>query len=90
MNIIRQTKEEGVSLRKTFLIMLCVSMAITVLLLFSSFHTLRSFHQLSAATDAYIELEEADGVNEVYVRVDENKLYYVTTDGETGSVDIWE
>ena len=26
----------------------------------------------------------------VYVRVDENKLYYVLKDGEAGSVDIWE
>lgn len=27
---------------------------------------------------------------DVYVRVDENKLYYVLKDGESGSVDIWE
>ncbi len=26
----------------------------------------------------------------VYVRVDENKLYYVLEDGETGDVDIWD
>ena len=25
----------------------------------------------------------------VYVRIDENKLYYVLKDGETGSVEIW-
>ena len=30
-----------------------------------------------------------DGANAVYVRVDENKLYWVKGD-ETGSVDIWE
>ena len=27
---------------------------------------------------------------DVYVRVDENKLYYVLENGETGDVDIWE
>ena len=27
---------------------------------------------------------------DVYVRVDENKLYYVLEDGETGDVDIWD
>lgn len=27
---------------------------------------------------------------DVYVRVDENKLYYVLDNGETGDVDIWE
>ena len=27
---------------------------------------------------------------DIYVRVDENKLYYVLDNGETGSVDIWE
>ena len=27
---------------------------------------------------------------DVYVRVDENKLYYVLKNGESGSIDIWE
>ncbi len=27
---------------------------------------------------------------EVYVRVDENRLYWVSKDGEAGSVEIWE
>ena len=30
------------------------------------------------------------GTVDVYVRVDENKLYYVLADGETGDTDIWE
>ncbi len=30
------------------------------------------------------------GTKEVYVRVDENKLYYVLKDGSNGDVDIWE
>ena len=31
-----------------------------------------------------------DGTEDVYVRVDENKLYYVLENGETGDVVIWE
>ena len=30
------------------------------------------------------------GTKDIYVRVDENKLYYVLKNGETGDVDIWE
>ena len=30
------------------------------------------------------------GAADIYVRVDENKLYYVLENGETGDVDIWE
>ncbi len=30
------------------------------------------------------------GTADVYVRVDENKLYYVLENGESGDVDIWE
>lgn len=30
------------------------------------------------------------GTVDVYVRVDENKLYYVLKNGETGDLDIWE
>ena len=29
------------------------------------------------------------GTTDVYVRIDENKLYWVKKDGETGSIDIW-
>ena len=31
-----------------------------------------------------------EGTADVYVRVDENKLYYVLADGENGDVDIWD
>ena len=42
----------------------------------------------------HINLEEIAGkvpkdTADVYVMVDENKLYYVLEDGETGDVDIW-
>lgn len=29
------------------------------------------------------------GATDIYIRVDENKLYYVLKDGKTGDVDIW-
>ena len=43
----------------------------------------------------YITSEDIAGkvpknTTDVYVRVDENKLYYVLEDGETGDVDIWD
>jgi len=42
----------------------------------------------------YISLEDIikkmpEGTTDIYVRVDENKLYYVLKNGETGDVDIW-
>ncbi len=43
----------------TFLLMLFVSLALTALLLFTTFQTIKSFHALSDATDAYIELQDA-------------------------------
>ena len=30
-----------------------------------------------------------EGTEKVYIRVDQNKLYWVGKDGETGDVDIW-
>ena len=40
-------------------------------------------------TPADITKKVPKGTTEVYVRVDENKLYYVLKNGETGDVDIW-
>ena len=59
MSFIKQTKEQGVSLRMTFLIMLLVSVLITTLLLFTTYQTIMSFHALSNATDIYIDLQDA-------------------------------
>lgn len=59
MSFIKQTKEQGVSLRMTFLIMLLVSVLITSLLLFTTYQTIMSFHALSNATDIYIDLQDA-------------------------------
>ncbi len=41
-------------------------------------------------TPADIARKVPKNTADVYVRVDENKLYYVLEDGETGDVDIWD
>ena len=41
-------------------------------------------------TPADIAKKVPKGAVDVYVRVDENKLYYVLKNGESGDVDIWE
>ena len=41
-------------------------------------------------TPADIAKKVPKGTADVYVRVDENKLYYVLKNGETGDMDIWE
>ena len=47
------------SLRPTFLLMFIISIGITAALLLMSYHTIRSYHALSEATDNYIELQDA-------------------------------
>ncbi len=58
MNLIKQVKEQGISLRRTFLVMLLVSILLTIVMLFTAFRTIRTFTRLSDATDTYIELQE--------------------------------
>ena len=41
-------------------------------------------------TPADIAKKVPKNTDDVYVRVDENKLYYVLKNGESGDVDIWE
>ena len=41
-------------------------------------------------TPADIAKKVPKNTEDVYVRVDENKLYYVLKNGESGDVDIWE
>lgn len=59
MRFIRKFKEEGLSLRLTFLLMLFISLAITASLLFTNFRTIKSFHALDEAMDTYIDLQDA-------------------------------
>ena len=58
MQLIRKAKDEGLSLRLTFILMLIVSIGITAVLLMTTYHTILSFHALSDATDDYIELQD--------------------------------
>ncbi len=53
---VKKTKEDGLSLRSTFAIMLALSLSIMAILLYTTFQTIKSYHSLSDATDAYIEL----------------------------------
>ena len=58
MQLIRRAKDEGLSMRLTFFLMLIISIGITVILLWTTYHTIISFHALSDATDNYIELQD--------------------------------
>ena len=50
-------KQEGLSLRFTFLLMCALSVSITVLLLYANYVAFHTFHELSVAADNYIELQ---------------------------------
>ena len=56
---VKKTKEDGLSLRTTFAIMLILSLSIMAFLLYTTYQTIRSYHALSDATDVYIELQDA-------------------------------
>ena len=43
-----------------------------------------------SVTPAEIIAKVPKNTANVYVRIDQNKLYYVLKSGETGSVEIWE
>ena len=55
----QKIREQGLSLRMTFLLMLIISLGITVILLYMSYHSIQSFHSLADATDVYMELDDA-------------------------------
>lgn len=57
--LMKKTKEDGLSLRRTFAIMLVLSLCITAILLLTTFQTIKAFHSLSDATDTYIDLQDA-------------------------------
>ena len=58
MRLFQKAKEEGLSLKETFYLMLVISLAVTTGLLLMTFQTFRSFHALSNATDIYIAMED--------------------------------
>ena len=57
--LVKKTKEDGLSLRRTFAIMLVLSLGIMAFLLYTTYQTIKSYHALSDATDVYIELQDA-------------------------------
>ena len=59
MRWLNRIKEDGLSLRQTFMVMLVVSLAITAALLITSYRTIKSFRSLSGAMDIYIDTQEA-------------------------------
>ena len=59
MNILKKAREEGLSLRLTYLLMLIISVTVTAVLLIMTYRTINSFHALSKATDTYIDLQDA-------------------------------
>ncbi len=59
MSIIKKAKEEGLSLRLTYSLMLVISVTVTAVLLVMTYRTINSFHALSKATDTYIDLQDA-------------------------------
>ena len=59
MNWLKRVKEEGLSLRLTFMFMLIVSLGVTTILLFTNYRTIKTFHALSDAMDTYIDLQAA-------------------------------
>ena len=54
-----EIRERGLSLRITFFVMLIVSLSVAAALLYTNFRTIKTFHSLADATDAYIDLQEA-------------------------------
>ena len=56
---IEGVREKGVSLRATFVMMMVLSLGITAVLLFVSYRSIRSFREMSQATDNYIEMSDA-------------------------------
>ena len=56
---LKKVREDGLSLRLTFIVMLIISLGVTAALLLSTQRTFLSYDALSNAADTYIELQEA-------------------------------
>ena len=50
---------KGLSLRITSYLMVAITLFITASLIFTSYHTIKTYRELSAATDLYIQMEDA-------------------------------
>ena len=59
MQVLKETKEKGISLRTTSYLMVIISVIIAVALLFTGIRAFRSFRAMEGSTDDYIALTEA-------------------------------
>ena len=59
MQVLKETKEKGISLRTTSYLMVIISVIIAVALLFTGIRAFRSFRAMERSTDDYIALTEA-------------------------------
>ena len=59
MQIMKETKEKGISLKTTSILMVIISMIIAVALLITGIRAFRSFRAMERSTDDYIALTEA-------------------------------
>lgn len=59
MGFIKKAKDSGLSLKRTFRIILVVSIIVTIGLLVVTYKTIKSFHELATITENYIVLEDA-------------------------------
>ena len=59
MSWIKSLRTKGLSLRITSYLMIAITVFITAFLIFTAYHTFKSFRQLSTATDIYIQMEDA-------------------------------
>ena len=59
MQVVKETKEKGISLKTTSILMVIISVVIAAALLFTGIRAFRSFKAMEKSTDNYIALTEA-------------------------------
>ncbi len=59
MDILKKIKDEGISLRVVYKLLLVIAIIASSLLLFATYHSSATFYRLSDATDEFIELQKA-------------------------------
>ncbi len=79
---LKKAKDEGLSLRLTFILMLIAFLGITSILLFTTYRTFLSYHALSDATDTYMKLQDAASnlLNASDYLTEEARCYVVLSD----------
>lgn len=59
MDILKKIKDEGISLRVVYKLLLVIAIIASSLLLYATYHSSATFYRLSDATDEFIELQKA-------------------------------